>query len=602
MKKKLLALTLCLALLLGSLGAVTVFAEGAQTYDAENNLYTVSTADELIAAIAEINSDAANCGRNIKLADNIDLTGKEFTPLADYAGTFDGNQKTISGLKTVGGANAGLIATSAGCTVKDLTVSDALVSATAYVGAIVGKAGADTITGCTVINSVILGTGTSAIAGGIVGNASADTIMIDNCMVSNTRVESAAKVAGGLLGSNTASGSTATIQNSTVFTAPGAVITIEGVEYAPEIVTKHTTDGHAAGVIGNPKGAFVINNINVVATVISNKYSGGVTGQAAGGGTVTNAVINSNVTGKNYAAGVIAGEGSALTYTLTNCLVTGVYNSANLASGLAGYSSGETWNFNNCVVIGTFNGTKGNGAIFGQTKKCTINVTNCVGNIGFFADLVCDNTTKLTESGSKVIGTEATAMVNKFTYTSGKNFTLNGTTYTDATETTASDAAYAYQLPAVDKFAVVNTLIAELFADAGADFVATAKQTASNRITGFLGYQTRANGEGRDIRFLAYVDSKDYAAAGLKIQATIGGEQKTATYAVKAVYTSVNATIGDTTATVTVEDLGNYGTGYLIAVVVTGVPASVTEFTVAPYVTAGTTVFEAAPTSITVAN
>jgi hypothetical protein len=68
MKKKFLALLLCLSMIIVQFGTVIVSAEAVDTaalYNADSNTYTVANADELIAVVAEINSAEANYGRNI---------------------------------------------------------------------------------------------------------------------------------------------------------------------------------------------------------------------------------------------------------------------------------------------------------------------------------------------------------------------------------------------------------------------------------------------------------------------------------------------------------------------------------------------------------
>ena len=121
-------------------------------------------------------------------------------------------------------------------------------------------------------------------------------------------------------------------------------------------------------------------------------------------------------------------------------------------------------------------------------------------------------------------------------------------------------------------------------------YIKKATATAWNHTLTIVGYQTNpdpvlsTNGT-YDIRFVAYIDSASYAEAGLQIQAKINGEYKTAAnYAVESVYEGIYAKVGDSTQTITVEDLGHYGSGYIIAVKVTGVPTGVTEFNVTPYV------------------
>ena len=140
MKKKILALFLCLSLLIVPFGTISVSAGTPGT----PTTYEVVTADDLIDAIAEIN-DSGDTSANITLKANIDLTEKEFTPLTTYSGTFDGGDKTITGLTKP------LITAGTACTVQNLTVDGAYVTDGGHVGALIAAATNVTINNCTIM-------------------------------------------------------------------------------------------------------------------------------------------------------------------------------------------------------------------------------------------------------------------------------------------------------------------------------------------------------------------------------------------------------------------------------------------------------------------
>ena len=76
------------------------------TVSEDGKTYTVTSADGLLAWNEAVQKDMT---LNCTLADNIDLTGIDWTPIGKddnkaYTGTFDGNGKTITGL-TVTGSN-----------------------------------------------------------------------------------------------------------------------------------------------------------------------------------------------------------------------------------------------------------------------------------------------------------------------------------------------------------------------------------------------------------------------------------------------------------------------------------------------------------------
>ena len=79
-------------------GSTPVIGEGYEV-DSEGN-YTVTTAEGLKAWATAVQS---NSSLNCTLADDITLPevtdgGSNWTPISDFAGTFDGNNKTITGL------------------------------------------------------------------------------------------------------------------------------------------------------------------------------------------------------------------------------------------------------------------------------------------------------------------------------------------------------------------------------------------------------------------------------------------------------------------------------------------------------------------------
>jgi hypothetical protein len=98
-----------------------------------------------------------------------------------------------------------------------------------------------------------------------------------------------------------------------------------------------------------------------------------------------------------------------------------------------------------------------------------------------------------------------------------------------------------------------------------------------------LAFQTNPEAVTGDynIRFVGFINSTDYKEAGVIITA---GE-KTATVKATYVYNSIYEKLGNTTNSV---DITKYGyeteDGHFLAIVLQGVPADVTEFTVTPYV------------------
>lgn len=213
----------------GSQGAAD-FAGGAGTVD---NPYQIETAGQL-ALVAE------NLGASYKLMESITLTDS-WTPIGTFQasaenaeepnetyafhGTFDGNDKTISGL-IVGGENAacvGLFGVTSNATINNLTLENATVEGFTMTAAAIGYAyntivdnvdliGTNTIHGMEYNGQSATGNAANMVAG-IVGAGMDSTIL--NCDVSGTtltmdgisgaaysggNVHDAGLVAGGLEG------------------------------------------------------------------------------------------------------------------------------------------------------------------------------------------------------------------------------------------------------------------------------------------------------------------------------------------------------------------------------------------------------------------
>ena len=130
-------------------------------YNEETKTWTITNAYELAWLAASVNGTlapntkaAANCktfaGETVVLANDIDLENNPWTPIGfvpgascyDYlfAGTFDGNGKTIRNLYVDNADCAGLFGNMCGATVKNLTIDGFTLKADHYAGAIVGWA------------------------------------------------------------------------------------------------------------------------------------------------------------------------------------------------------------------------------------------------------------------------------------------------------------------------------------------------------------------------------------------------------------------------------------------------------------------------------
>ncbi len=193
--------------------------------------------------------------QTVKLMNNIDLSAVNWTPIANvnalFAGTFDGNGKTISGLNVIG-KDAGLFNKVNG-TVKDITLTDVNISAENYAGALVaycyGK-----IDNCHVIGGTVASTTPTEHVGGLVGMFGEDKgLSIVNSSVKNLTVKGSFHV-GGLVGAALNSGKASTISGNTIenVTVEGRQTGLNNPNYAEGI--------HINEVVGLNLGAAVSGN------------------------------------------------------------------------------------------------------------------------------------------------------------------------------------------------------------------------------------------------------------------------------------------------------------------------------------------------------
>ena len=208
-------------------------------YDSNTNTYTVYNADGLMNIAELVNGGKTDI--NITLDKNIDLTGKDWTPIGtdydnSYKGTFDGGGHTITGLtfttndefaglfgwlnrtgtvknvvmegvqitsnQIYGGSIGGVVGSSWG-TIENCSVSGN-VSGTVYVGGVVGAQIGGSITGCS-SSATVKGT---VDVGGVAGQTNSSATLTACYATGNVTIEinPAKNIAGGsLVGMNAGS-------------------------------------------------------------------------------------------------------------------------------------------------------------------------------------------------------------------------------------------------------------------------------------------------------------------------------------------------------------------------------------------------------------
>ena len=204
-----------------------------------NGSYTVTSADGLMHVADLVNGGKTDI--NITLDKNIDLTGKDWTPIGtdydnSYKGTFDGGGHTITGLtfttndefaglfgwlnragtvknvvmegvqitsnQIYGGSIGGVVGSGWG-TIENCSVSGS-VSGTVYVGGVVGVQIGGSITGCS-SSATVKGT---VDVGGVAGQTNSSATLTACYATGNVTIEIAPKkniAGGGLVGMNAGS-------------------------------------------------------------------------------------------------------------------------------------------------------------------------------------------------------------------------------------------------------------------------------------------------------------------------------------------------------------------------------------------------------------
>lgn len=243
MKKKLLSLLLTAAMVISMCPTTLAHAEiqTDKTWDGtslseptlENNIYQIGSGAELAWFANHVNelsnADSGLVSLDAVLTDDIHLGSHAWTPIGQnaygyitdaYAGTFDGQNHTVSGLKIdTTESNYGLFSLVNTGTVKNLKV-EGNVNSTGVVGGIIGKLQTGTIENCSMSGSVsTTGKTTKGYAGGIIGTITGTSATIKGCC--NTASVTGA-YAGGILGcsnQNKYTGTTVSCYNTGTITS-----------------------------------------------------------------------------------------------------------------------------------------------------------------------------------------------------------------------------------------------------------------------------------------------------------------------------------------------------------------------------------------------
>ncbi len=179
---------------LGETGKIVLESKDNEVCTLVSDVLYISTAGGLYSFANEVLKGRTFAGEKVILRNDLDLNGKNWIPVSNFKGTFDGNGKTVSNFKVTAGAYAGFFGKTEG-TVKDFSIEYAEISGTQYVGGIAGYIDG-TIEKCNVYRSAV--SGSEDYVGGIVGCAAGT---VDRCTVSITEL-AAYRDVGGIAGAS----------------------------------------------------------------------------------------------------------------------------------------------------------------------------------------------------------------------------------------------------------------------------------------------------------------------------------------------------------------------------------------------------------------
>lgn len=378
--------------------------------DTQDEVYEISNAGQLYWFADKANNDSANYGNaNAVLTANITVNSdllksltfdngevtngnrfRSWTPIGNnsnnYTGTFDGNNKTISGLyfNEIRTDDIGLFGyVGSGGSISNVTVIDSYFNGRNDVGGVCGK-NQGTIKNCDNTGKV---SSKRSKVGGVCGYnyAKSGTATIKNC--NNAGEVSANSSVGGVCGCNEVENGTATIENcdntgkvSGTSSNVGGVCglnngTIKNCNSKAEVSGKHQFTGGVCGYNYAESGTGTITNCYNKGRVNGALTVGGVCGLNEEG-SIKKCYNTGAVISTNHEVGGVCGQNNAYNKpaTITNCYNTGevskiddgtegglYYVGGVCGKNFACYGSATIENcYNTGVVSGSSNTTNGN--------------------------------------------------------------------------------------------------------------------------------------------------------------------------------------------------------------------------------------------------
>ena len=323
-----------------------------------NNPIEITSAEQLAYLAKQVNGGNNYAGKHFKLIADINLSGREWTPIGQFGvdyddnsyrfrGSFYGNGHKVEKMTIIkGGDYSGLFGVcGTGSYIEKLHMNDAYVRGKMMVGGLAGELINGSISGCSVSGNVAA---SNECVGGIVG-ANNGTIMNSQ---SSATVFGNSNDTGGLAG-----------------VCGDRMLGVVDNCRATGSVTGYWNVG---GLVGRNNG--VISNSQASGDVIGEEWIGGLVGWM-NKGMITFCQASGNVKGFFDVGGLVGFNGyQQSTAQISNCHATGkvagIESGNNCIGGLVGYSGGV---INNCYATGAVEGEETIGGLIGDHGGKTIN-------------------------------------------------------------------------------------------------------------------------------------------------------------------------------------------------------------------------------------
>ncbi len=336
---------------------VGVYAEFEKPFDGNGTVespYLINNYNDLKKISDRVNKGIEYKDRYFRQTADIDMSGENWVPIGitvkqpgksektmGFAGTYDGDGKTISNMNCVSYIEAGLFGSGLpGSTFKNINIVNADIKATitsesytnkSHVGFILGTGQSDVLN-CTVKNSKATGiVNVGGIVGSMVYRGGKNSVSIRNCSVEKTTI-----LATGVWDNAYAAGIAGTVTSTDISDCYFTEGTVTGY------------GRYVAGITGSTfsdiKGCYVKADVTSYASTTSNIDANAVGGicASATGGTISDCYVIGNVTGGRLNVGGILGK-QVNDVKIINCYAVGnIKGGDSSVGGIVGSASKRT--------------------------------------------------------------------------------------------------------------------------------------------------------------------------------------------------------------------------------------------------------------------